>query len=449
MNTIKKTTTELNFLLKGNNSILVKDGLGTLVVKLAYNALTFIIGVVLVRIIGIEQYGIYSYVIAIAYTLAVPAEFGLPNLIVRETAQGLAKAQNGIVQGIWRWSIKITFLLTAIILIGGVVVLTIGNERFSQVQRESLIWGILLVPFIALGVLSGSAMRGLNKVVLGQLPDQVLLPGFYMILLILAVIIFPGQLNSASSMALRLIAAALALILGIWILWRLIPSEVRHAKPIYMGRRWISSTLPLSLTSGLYVINDRAGTIILGIIANPSDVGIYQVAIRVAALTAIVIQIVSANLSPQFASLYTQGKMGELQHLVTLSSRVMLVFNLAVTMFFIIFGKSLLTLVFGPDLIAAYVPLLIMIGGQVVNSLTGAGSALLIMTGREKHAMLASTAGAIINIVVNFLLVPKLGINGAAIATAASMCISQVLMWIAVMRILRINSMAFGYVWFQ
>ena len=108
MNTIKKTTTELNFLLKGNNSILVKDGLGTLVVKLAYNALTFIIGVVLVRIIGIEQYGIYSYVIAIAYTLAVPAEFGLPNLIVRETAQGLAKAQNGIVQGIWRWSIKIT-----------------------------------------------------------------------------------------------------------------------------------------------------------------------------------------------------------------------------------------------------------------------------------------------------------------------------------------------------
>ena len=70
--------------------------------KAANTGLGFLTTVLLARLLGAEGYGIYAYAYALVMLLAMPAQSGLPNLIVRETARGLAEGTPDRVKGAWQ-----------------------------------------------------------------------------------------------------------------------------------------------------------------------------------------------------------------------------------------------------------------------------------------------------------------------------------------------------------
>jgi O-antigen/teichoic acid export membrane protein len=142
--------------------------------------------------------------------------------------------------------------------------------------------------------------------------------------------------------------------------------------------------------------------------------------------------------------LYAQGDMKKLQRLVTASARVILLINLLITVGFIIWGKSFLNLAFGSAFKTGYTPLMILLVGQLINSGAGSVGLLLNMSGHERETARGMTIAAIINVVLNLLLIPRLGINGSAVATSISLIIWNVLLWWAVRKKLGINSLAFG-----
>ncbi|MFO7971597.1 MAG: polysaccharide biosynthesis C-terminal domain-containing protein, partial [Desulfobacterales bacterium] len=120
------------------------------------------------------------------------------------------------------------------------------------------------------------------------------------------------------------------------------------------------------------------------------------------------------------------------------------VFNLLTVVFFFALGRPLLGLVFGAVFVNSYLPLVILMAGQMVNSAAGSVAFLLNMTGHERDTAKGVACAAGINIVLNLILIPPLGINGAATATAVSMVVWNVLLWWMVRKRLRINSMAFN-----
>jgi O-antigen/teichoic acid export membrane protein len=431
---------------QGLKSELTRNGIGSLFLKAAYIMLSFATIVALARMLGPNGYGIYTYVFALVSLLSIPAEFGLPNLVVRETANALAKQAWGAIQGIWRWSGKITIALTIILVLGAILTVAIFGDHFSREQLVTLFWGLALVPLVALGDLRGAALRGLNRVIQGQLPEQVILPGFYILLILGAGFVLPtGHLTPVMAMLLRVLAAALAFAIGAWLLWRATPLEVRHSKPVYESRRWLASTLPLAFTSSMGFINSRASIIILGLFVSSTDVGIYRVADQMAILVSIGLDAMNMVIAPQFAHLYAIGDMGRLQRLATASARVVLCLTLPVALVFLFFGKTLLNLVFGPEFIPAYEPLAILTVGQLINSATGSVGFLLMMTGYEQDTARGMAIAAVSNIVLNLVLVPLWGTKGAALASAITLVIWNVLLWLAVRRRLKINSMAFNF----
>jgi O-antigen/teichoic acid export membrane protein len=118
---------------------------------------------------------------------------------------------------------------------------------------------------------------------------------------------------------------------------------------------------------------------------------------------------------------------------------------LPVALVFLFFGKTLLNLVFGPEFIPAYEPLAILTVGQLINSATGSVGFLLMMTGYEQDTARGMAIAAVSNIVLNLVLVPLWGTKGAALASAITLVIWNVLLWLAVRRRLKINSMAFNF----
>jgi ABC-type sugar transport system permease subunit len=73
-------------------SRLAREAFWTVVLKSANTLLGFVTTVLLARLLGAEGYGIYAYALALVSLLAMPAHAGLPNLVLRETARGMAEA---------------------------------------------------------------------------------------------------------------------------------------------------------------------------------------------------------------------------------------------------------------------------------------------------------------------------------------------------------------------
>jgi len=425
-------------------SRLAREGFWTLVLKSANTLLAFVTTVLLARLLGAEGYGMYAYALALVTLLAMPAHAGLPNLVLRETARGMAEARPDHVRGVWRWAGRVVAGLSALVVVAAGPLLVIWQGGLSSPQGRTLAWALLLVPLIALGNLRGAALRGLQRIVEGQLPEFLLRPALFLLLVGGAAVFFRGHVSPPSAMALQAAASLGAFLAGAWLLWKATPPGVRGAGGTANSEGWLLSSTLFALLAGMSVVANQAATVLLGIFRTPEEVGVYRVASQLGTLAAFGLLAVNQVLAPRFADLYTRGRQKDLQRLVTAGARVMLAFNLILTILFVLLGPSFFRLVFGPEFSASYVPLLILLGGQVVNSAVGSAVMLLNMTGQERETVQGMVIGTSVNVILGLLLIPAWGTCGAAAATAVGMIVWKVLLWRRVRNVLGINSLAFA-----
>jgi O-antigen/teichoic acid export membrane protein len=155
------------------------------------------------------------------------------------------------------------------------------------------------------------------------------------------------------------------------------------------------------------------------------------------------LQSAGASLGPTFATLYAQGDLERLEKVVVKSARAMMVASLPIVLILVVFGKSILSL-YGPAYLSAYPALIVMVIGQFVNVGTGSIGPLLLMTGHEKYSLIGQVISVILYIVLLVVIIPPLGIMGAAIATTINLISWNVLLaWFA-WRKLGIVSTALG-----
>jgi O-antigen/teichoic acid export membrane protein len=420
-----------------------QDTLGSMGLKIASTGLVFLSTVLLARSLGPSDYGVYAYVYALVSLLSVPSEFGLPTLVVRETARGIAQKDYALVQGVWHWSGWMTGIISITLVILTGIFILFFKEPLAGIRLETFLWGLALVPLIALGDLRGAALRGLQRVVAGQLPEFLIRPGLFVLLLGGGMWLGTAALSAPLAMALYVIAAGLAFGAGIWLLWRATPAEVSRSSPRFDNRAWLLSALPLAFIGGMHLINQQASILLQGFYLPDADIGIFRVATQVSNLASFGLLAINIVVAPRFAALNAQDNKPKLQRLVTRSAQVILVFNLAITAGFVLLGKPFLRILFGPSYVAAYLPLLILLGGQLVNSGVGSVGVLLNMTHHERETAKALALSALLNVALNLLLLPRLGILGSSIATALTLIIWNIMLWWAVRKRLGINSLAF------
>lgn len=394
-----------------------------MLIKLSFVGFGLAHTILLARVLGPADYGTFAYVYSLITMMAIPAMFGLPQLLIRETANGQYDSAWGKVHGLWRWSTMVACLLSCGLIGLSLFALWLWPDDFSTIQIQTFFWGLALLPLLALTRMSGAALRGLRCVVQGQLPGNVIHPALFVVLLGI-VLLLGGPLSATSAMMLRAIAVAGAMAIGFWLLLRQKDATATvQAKPKYDKRVWAYSALPIAFAAGMQIINQRVGILMLGFFVDSEVVGIYRVATQGAMLAALGLQAVGMVVTPYFARLYRQGDQVQLQRLVTTSIRGICVVTLPVAIAFIFFGEPILRLVFGDVYAQAATPLAILCIGQVVNALFGNVGFLLNMTGNEKVTARGVGLAAFSNVALNIALVPVFSANGAAIATAVSFVI--------------------------
>lgn len=404
------------------------------------------ISIILARQLGPAGYGVYALAYSLVILAAVPAQLGLPTIVVRETVRAFATSDWGKLKGLWKWSNLIVLGMSSVIAIIFIFITLIMQERIEKDLFLTCVFGVILIPLLSLGNLRGAALRGLGWIVMGQLPETLFRSGIFFLFLFIAINFFDQRpLTSSDTMALHVVAAAAAFVVGALVLWyaRPYPTDDR-SRSIYETRKWMSSALALSIVSGMMLINQNTDILMLGMLREPREVGIYKVVLSLATLVAFGLVSITMVVSPKFAQLHIEQNKEGLRQLAQQSARLILLVALPCTLCFIFFGQIFLTVAFGEEYQDGHLPLKILALGQMINAGFGSVGALLNMSGNERSTALGVTLAAIINIVLNAILIPPFGMLGAAIATTVSMALWNFFLWRAVLKHLGISSLAFG-----
>jgi O-antigen/teichoic acid export membrane protein len=429
----------------GLRSFLVRGFLGGAALKAVQALLTFAVAVLLARALGPEDYGVYTFALSLSFLLAVPSQMGLPTLMVREVARYHLKTEWGRLRGFLRWANVAVLAFSALLVLVAVLVAMAFSGQAEKSELATFGWALALVPLAALGNLRGAALRGLRKVVLGQLPEKILRPA--LLLLLAGAVAAFGTLSAPTAMALHALAAALAFAMGIVLLLRALPTEVRTATPAYQSRHWLGSILPLSVISGMQVINHQTDVVLLGLLSTSEELGVYRVAYQGSALVAFTLTIANTVIHPQITRLYHSGETDKLQRMITWSARAIFGFSLPPAAIFVFYGEPVLVLAFGERYSEGYMALAILCIGQMATVALGPAASVLNMTGHERDTARAVALAAASNVILNLILIPTFGIEGAAVATGVSLSLANTLLYRHARKRLGINSSIRPFQW--
>ena len=418
---------------------LLRSASGTAVLQAVSSGAGFVTALLLARFLGREDYGLYAFSFAWAGLLAVLATIGVDRFLVRGIAVYEVQKKWQLMKGLLQRSNQLVLLTSMTIAVGGCVV---AIAWLSPSLRGPFCVAMLLVPLTALTLLRQGAMQAFGQVVTGQLPEYLIRPLLILGGIGLLRLLTPDILTPTAALGVSVAAAATAFIVGTAWLLRALPPDLRQVRPAYATREWVRASLPMMLITGAWILNTYIGTLVTGTLKGPSDAGVYNVVQTGASV--VVLFLVAANmpLAPAVARLQAIGDRRQLEHLTERMAWTGFLMSAPVCAALAIFPDFFLG-IFGDDFRTGATALTIVALGQLVNAAAGPSGTVLIMTGHERIAVRAVGAGALVNLVLAIVLVPLLGVTGAAIAFASSLVMWNVALVLIARRRLGVNVTAF------
>ena len=422
---------------------LTKSTVGTFVLKITYTGLSFLISLVLARVLGASGFGVYAYAVSIVSLLTIPATLGLPQLLIRNIAAYRTKGEWNVMRGLLRWASVSVIAMSLVLVAPALAIIETVAKKFPPNATVAFRFALLLLPIGGLLQVKQSVLQGLDFIIEGQIPETVVRPILFILLLSAGSFVLRGQISPTSAIGIHVLTMSITLLVAILFLKRRLPHPVYLALPHYQVREWMRSALPLMLMGGFATANQYIGILLLGALKGASAVGIFKLTLQIATLIPLMLLAVNISMGPTISSLYTEMRMDLLQKVVTRNARLAFLFSLPVALAFIIFGRLFLAWV-QPEFQRGAVALAILSIGQLFNVAMGSVGLLLIMTGHELDALKGHALAASANLLLSILLIPLLGLNGAALATCFTVIIWNLFLKVRVASILGIATGPLG-----
>ena len=246
---------------------------------------------------------------------------------------------------------------------------------------------------------------------------NILSPAIFVGLLPLIVLVYPGIYGTIAARILAQLAAVVCLVLFLTRRYPKDPKNEPFANNVF--RDYLRLSMPLFFIGISYQVLNRMDTLMLGYFVSESEVGIYSIAAKVSSFMLIGLEIALPIVAPLFSQFSETHNMELTAALFRTVTKWLCYSALAMFACIAIFRTELLH-VFGRSFTAGGTALLVLAAGHLVNAGAGPTGALLTMTGRQKWELANTLSMVAFNFVLNLIFIPRMGVIGAAIATAAS-----------------------------
>jgi|GEM_PF-4861325 len=406
-------------MLKGQkDKIFVEDTLKqvsyTFIVKVAGAFIGVLVQISLARSLGVSQFGVYAYTVNWIMVLAIFSNLGLHLPIIRFIAEYSVNQQFGLIRGILRRVLQLVLIATLLVAIGYMSIVQFQNREITSEFYSTMMVGIFLLPVMTLIQTGKSFLFAFQKAALGLLPD-VVLRHMLTISGVMFILAYGAKFKANNAMFLVTLTGLIAMGVTFLCLQYARPVESLRCKPEYHTTLWLKTGLPFLWVALAELLMSRTDILVLGMLRPATEIGIYVSASLIASSLSIIITSVESVTGPKFAEFFAQQKYSEAQQLLTYMTKglTITIFPIAITL--ILTGRWVM-LLFGRDFTGGDVVLLVLISNQLIFLVAPSLGQLMGISGNQKIFAWVMTIAGLLNIGFSFLLIPALGLVGAALA---------------------------------
>ena len=382
----------------------------------------YLYSALLARWVGPEYLGIYSMANAIMLISEVLSKMGMETGVMRFVSRLDPEKDNDKISEIIASAIKMCALFSLFFMI--VLISCSSYIVFNILSEKSLMVSVLIVfaisiPFNASTLVAAAATQGYKKLKYKSMVTQFINPTILLVSMIICYWFFSAESALMFPMLITGIVGCIAMFQPLKYLSGIRRQQIIKTKFNY---DLLKFSYPFMFVIILQTFMHWMDILMLGYFTNASTVGLYHPAARTAGLLQALLMSFISIYAPMISQFHSEKNLLKMNQTYKMVSRWLLVFSIPISIMFILFPENILSL-FGKEYISSSNVLIILTIATLLQAIFGAASPTLGMSGFTRLILINTSIAFILNLGLNYTLIPLYGINGAAYATLITLTI--------------------------
>lgn len=404
-------------------SISKQSGL-VLIGKIGFQIINFVSSIVLARFLGPTLLGMYQLGLVTIQILSMVSLLGFDRGLVRFipifNPENKGKIKKLIADAFILISVfsllSSTFCFVRAELLARFL---FHSEPMAPVLRAFSIY----IPILTIFGFGVAILRGFKRADLESFYDNLFAPMLF-IAFLLVIVFIGGQLFEV--ILARMVSRIIGIACILYFLAKNFGGIFKEKANPYDRKGFFSYSIPLLLISLIYFAIGKINILLLGYFLDSGQVGIYSVLMYIATLGVFGLQAVNTIFAPYISEIYQTGNLDSVEKLLKVLTRWIFYFSLLIFVIIAIYHQELLQ-IYGNEYKIGSRALMILAFGHLVNAFTGSTGSILLMTGKQHWEIINSVAILALNVLANIFFIPRLGLDGAAIAFTLAVGIINIL----------------------
>jgi O-antigen/teichoic acid export membrane protein len=388
--------------------------------------------VLLARWMGSFEFGIYIYVWTWVLMIGALSDMGLSSAARRFIPEYTELKSLERLRGFLSGSRWLAFgIATAIGLVGaiGVTLLSPWLDHFLVVP---LYLACITIPVYGLVQIQAGIAQSYDW------PNLALMP-FYIwrqltiTVLMGAAYLFGAPTDAVTAMIIAVVTTWAVTIGQLIMLDRRLKNKVADGPKRYEAKAWFATSIPIFIVEGFYLLLTYFDILALEYFRSPDEVAVYYAGARLLAIIAFVYFAIAGATTHKFTQYHVSGDKARLSSFFAETIKWTFWPSLLACALILACGRPLLGL-FGESFKNGYDVMFILAVGMLSRAAVGPAERLLNMLGERKQCAAVYATAFAVNLALCVLLIPRIGIEGAAVATSTALVVESIMLYLVAKR---------------
>ncbi|MGE0060805.1 MAG: lipopolysaccharide biosynthesis protein [Xanthobacteraceae bacterium] len=427
---------------RSDNRIAQKMAGTAFLVRVGSAVLALASQVLLARWMGAHEFGIFIYVWTWVLMIGALSDLGLSSAARRFIPEYAAKQAFDNLRGFLIGSCWLAFGIATLIGAAGALIVLGLRPWLNDYTIVPLFLACATIPIYGLVQVQSGIAQSYDWQNLALMP-------FYIwrqlaITAAVGVVWLCGYATDAVTTMIIAVAATWAVTFGqSAVLYRGLRGKVPAGPRRYEPKLWVKTSLPIFMVEAFYLLLTYVDILALEHFRNPDEVAAYYAAARILAIVAFVYFAIAGATTHKFTEYHVAGDRERLGAFFTSTVRWTFWPSLAASAGILAFGWPLLAL-FGKSFTAAYPVMFILAIGMLARASIGPAERLLNMLGQQNICAAIYAGAFVVNLAGCLLLIPRFGIEGAAVSLSFALVAESALLYIVTRQRLGIHAFVLG-----
>ena len=422
----------------GDRSIAQKMAGAAFLIRVFSAGLIYLSQILLARWMGSFEFGIYVYVWTLVSVIGDLSDLGFATSTQRFVPAYAKRGAFDLLRGFLSRSRWLAVASATVIAVAGIVAVRLLEPHLTDYLVLPLSIAFATLPFYALMQMQDGIARAHGWINLALLPPY-LVRHLVMLTIVSAAYLLHFPTDAKTALTATAVALALTVIGQTFVLNRRLARTVPAGPKAYEVKTWLSVSLPILIVEGFYLLLTTVDIVMLQHFRSPDDVAVYYAAAKTLALITFVHFAVSAAVGHRFSEYHATRDHARLNGILSDSIRWTFWGSLAASVVILSMGRTVLWL-FGEQFVAGYHLMFILAAGLMARASVGPIERLLNMLGEQRSCAAVYAGAFVLNLVLCVVLIPRIGVDGAAVATATALIFESVMLFLVTKRRLGLHA---------